>query len=379
MSGTKKFLFFYLKTGGGHFAPANSIAQFLEKKFKNKVDVVLADGLEKGLRFAHIGLESTYRFTQYQAKWFFELSYAINKIVPFAAFSIWFVNLFIEYHMKHKIFSEKPDRIVVFHFFLIRTVLNTLKKNNIDIRPLVVVTDPYTAPPLWFMHKNKVDYIVFSNEVRDFAVSRKINPENITVFPFVLDRKFSVQIEPGKIKPLKQKLGFDKNKKIVLIMGGGDGIPKGKQILKKILLSKPDAQIVFVCGRNKKLFRWANIYKNKYNAQNLTIYKFIDFVYELLNVSDLVITKCGASTFMEILFAGKIPLINSFIWEQEKGNVEFVERNNLGIYEPDVNKLPEIISRLINDEKLYKFYIDNIKKMKLINGADSVSEFIYRY
>jgi processive 1,2-diacylglycerol beta-glucosyltransferase/1,2-diacylglycerol 3-beta-galactosyltransferase len=375
----KKFLFFYLKTGGGHLAPAKSIEQYLEKKYKRSVVVTLADGLEKGLRFAHIGLESTYRFTQYQAKWFFELSYAINKIIPFAALSIWFVNLFIEYHLKHKIFSEKPDRIVVFHFFLIRSVLNTLKKNNIDIRPLVVVTDPYTAPPLWFMHRNRVDYIVFSDEVRDFAISRKIDPENIHVFPFVLDEKFSEQIDLREIKPLKEKLGFDKNKKIVLIMGGGDGIPKGKQILKKILLSKPVAQIAVVCGRNKKLFRWANIYKKRYNAENLVIYTFIDFVYELLNVSDLVITKCGASTFMEILFAGKIPVINSFIWEQEKGNVEFVERNELGIYQPDVNRLPEIISRLINDEKLYSFYIDNIKKAELINGAKAVSEFIYRY
>jgi processive 1,2-diacylglycerol beta-glucosyltransferase/1,2-diacylglycerol 3-beta-galactosyltransferase len=373
-------LFFYLKTGGGHLAPAKSIAQYIEKKFKGKAEVVLADGLENGSLISHLGLESSYRFTQSQAKWFFELSYALNKMIPLVAmFTIWFVNLFIEYHLKRKIFSEKPDRIVVFHFFLIRSVLNTLKKKNIDIRPLVVVTDPYTAPPLWFMHKNKVDYIVFSEEVREFAISRKINPENIYVFPFVLDRKFSGKIEQKKIKPLKEKMGYDKDKKIVLIMGGGDGIPRGGRILKKIILSKTDAQVAIVCGRNRKLFTWANFYRKKYNARNLKIYTFIDFVYELLNISDIVITKCGASTFMEILFAGKIPVINSFIWEQEKGNVEFVERNELGIYEPDVNKLPQIINSLISDEKLYNVYINNIKKAKLVNGADAVAEFIYRY
>lgn len=375
----KNFLFFYLKTGGGHLAPAKSIAQYLEKKHKKNLNVRLVDGLEKGTAFSKMGLESSYRFTQTKAKWFFELSYAVNKIIPIAAFTIWFVNLFIEYHLKHRILSGKNGNIVIFHFFLVRPVLNTLIKNNISKTPLVVVTDPYTAPPLWFMHGNQVNYIVFSNEVRDFAVSMKVDPAKINVFPFVLDEQFSEKIEPRKIKPLKEKMGFDKDKKIVLIMGGGDGMPKGKRILKELILSRPDSEIAFVCGRNKRLYRWVNFYKIRYRMKNLKIYRFIDFVYELLNISDIVITKCGASTFMEILFAEKIPVINSFIWEQEKGNVEFVERNKFGIYEPDIKKLPDIIKSLINDEKLYRFYIDNIKKSKLRNGTAEVSEFIYRY
>ncbi len=372
----KKLLFLYLKTGGGHYAPAKSISQYIGEKFKNKAEVILADGLEKGSKFVHLGLESSYRFTQSQAKWFFELSYAINKIIPIAAYTIWFVNLFIEYHLKDKIISEKPAEIVIFHFFLIRPVLNTLAKNKINIRPLVVVTDPYIAPPIWFMHGNRVDYIVFSNDVRDFAIKRKIDPANIYVFPFVLDKKFSEKIDPRKIKALKLKMGFDPEKKMVLIVGGGDGIPKGKQIIKKLLMSKSNIEIAFVCGRNEKLFKWATYYKNKFNAENLKIYSFVDFVYELLNISDIVITKCGASTFMEILFAGKIQLINSYIWEQEKGNVQFVEKNNLGIYVPDIDNLLDVVNNLINDTMLFNFYTNNISKSNFINGTQSVSQFI---
>lgn len=372
----KKLLFLYLKTGGGHLAPARAISQYIEKKFKGTIDVKLADGLENGSKFSHISLESSYRFTQAQAKWFFELSYAINKIIPVAAFTIRFVNLFIEYHLKNKIISEKSDQIVIFHFFLIRPVLNTLEKYKINIRPVVVVTDPYIAHPIWFMHGNRVDYIVFSREVSEFAVKRKIEPDKIHIFPFVLDSKFSEKMTPNQIEAMKEKMGFDRNKKIVLIMGGGDGIPKGKQILKKILHTKLDTEIAFVCGRNEKLFKWANLYSKKHNMKNIKIYRFIDFVYELLNISDIVITKCGASTFMEILFAGKIPVINSYIWEQEKGNVEFVEKNNMGIYEPNISRLLEAINKLINDRMLYNFFKNNITRSNFINGSESVSKFI---
>jgi processive 1,2-diacylglycerol beta-glucosyltransferase/1,2-diacylglycerol 3-beta-galactosyltransferase len=37
----------------------------------------------------------------------------------------------------------------------------------------------------------------------------------------------------------------------------------------------------------------------------------------------LLFSKCGASTFMEILLSKKIPIITDYIWEQEKGNVDY--------------------------------------------------------
>ena len=79
---------------------------------------------------------------------------------------------------------------------------------------------------------------------------------------------------------------------------------------------------------------------------------------------------------MEILLSQKVPIINSYIWEQEKGNVVFLVENELGIYEKNIYRLPEIVEQLFLNKSLLNKYKNNIEKMNLINGADQVAEFI---
>jgi len=84
-----------------------------------------------------------------------------------------------------------------------------------------------------------------------------------------------------------------------------------------------------VCGKNEVLQKGAENLKQNYKADNLTIYGYVDFIYELINISDVVLTKCGASTIMEILNLKKVPVVNDYIWEQEQGNVDYLLEKNL--------------------------------------------------
>jgi processive 1,2-diacylglycerol beta-glucosyltransferase/1,2-diacylglycerol 3-beta-galactosyltransferase len=108
----------------------------------------------------------------------------------------------------------------------------------------------------------------------------------------------------------------------------------------------------------------------------LKVFAFVDFVYELLNASDIVITKCGASTIMEILIMKKIPIINDYLWEQELGNMEFVRDNELGIFERNIAKLPSLIQELVSGEEKYQRYLKNIEKMNVRSGTEEVGEFL---
>jgi len=108
----------------------------------------------------------------------------------------------------------------------------------------------------------------------------------------------------------------------------------------------------------------------------LKIYGYVDFIYELINIADIVITKCGASTIMEILNLKKVPVVNDYIWEQEKGNVEYLISNQLGIYEPQIKNLPKAVRNLLEDVKLYSSYKENISKEKIQNGVAEVATYI---
>jgi UDP-N-acetylglucosamine:LPS N-acetylglucosamine transferase len=92
-----------------------------------------------------------------------------------------------------------------------------------------------------------------------------------------------------------------------------------------------------------------------------------------------VITRCGASTFMEILPLGKIPVINNYIWEQEKGNMEFVCQGNMGILEKNTKRIPDVLHKLLTDNELYNSVSNNIRKASIRNGIGQVSDYILNF
>ncbi|MHB1049197.1 MAG: MGDG synthase family glycosyltransferase [Bacteroidota bacterium] len=373
----KKYLLCYLKTGGGHLAPARSIAAYLDKNHADAIEPVLLDGLVEARSFARYIIEDGYRLLQAQAQWYYEFLYATNKFPPIGYFNVAMAKFFIKPYIKKRILEERPSKIVIFHFFLIAPINEILREFNMDIPVITVVTDPYTAHPLWFQSQSQ-RYVVFSERLKRYCrEKRRIPDAHVTLFPFIIDEKFSSPLRIDEIGAIKNRFGMSPEKKQILIIGGGDGIPNGARILQQLLNASLPVEITIVCGKNGQLHADALALQRRYPA--LKVFAFVDFVYELLNTADIVITKCGASTIMEILLMKKIPVINDYLWEQELGNMEFVRDNRLGIYEPDITKLPAVIDRLISDENEYRSYHDRIESMQLRSGTKEVAEFIYHY
>lgn len=175
------------------------------------------------------------------------------------------VSFFVKPGIETQILETRPKKIVIFHFLLIKPVFEIIKKYNLDIPVLTVVTDPFTAHPIWFQQENQ-NYIVFSDILKEKCLERGINKEN-----------------------------------------------------------------------------------------------------------------CGASISMEILMMGKVPVINNYIWEQEKGNMEFVCNSKLGILERNTRYLPDVLHRLLTDSEFYNSIINNIKNAAISNGVGQVSDYILKY
>lgn len=370
----QKLLFIYLRTGGGHLAPASAVADYIGKYKSDIAETLLIDGFGKTKWLAKFIIEDGYRHLQSKAKWFYEFLYLTHKLKFISHISSFLVSINITKYMREIIREYQPDKIVLFHFFLIKPVFATIKKLGYKIPVITVVTDPFTAHPLWFLKKDQ-NFIVFSEKLKNYCIKNGIEESRLNVFPFVLSEKFSVRPSSQMISSLKNRYNIE-NKNVLLILGGGDGIPKGKKILNSLNKNRGDYSVIIVCGKNKRLFNQATNIKEKFGWNNLVVCGFVDFVYELICISDLVITKCGASTFMEILISGKIPIVNSYIWEQEKGNVDFIFKNKLGVYEKNVSKLPAIVNRLFSNSEIFNEYKNNIELMKLENGTEKVSEFI---
>lgn len=363
-----------MKTGGGHLAPARAIFNYLSKHFPDKVESKLIYGFEKTPRWVQYIVEDGYRMLQYTGKWFFEFLYALNKLPLIARISCNLLAPFMNKYLEEVILKERPERIVIFHFFCIIPIYRILKKHKLSIPVQTVITDPFTPHPMWFLVKNQ-NFIVFS-KLLEQRIIKKGRGYSVHNFPFILDEKFSQALSDEDISSVKQKLDYDTSKKMLLILGGGDGIPKGEKILNEILKSNLNVEIGIVCGKNEVLQIGAEKLKRKFNADNLKIYGYVDFIYDLINIADVILTKCGASTIMEILNLRKVPVVNDYIWEQEQGNVDYLIKKKLGIYEPQIKNLPKAVKNLLEDEKLYLTYQENISKEKIENGVSKVSNYI---
>jgi processive 1,2-diacylglycerol beta-glucosyltransferase/1,2-diacylglycerol 3-beta-galactosyltransferase len=374
----EKYLFFYLKTGGGHLAPAKAVAEKIKAESKRNVEILLVDGLSESKRFVKTAIEDGYKNAINKAAWTYELLYALHKITAVSKFTAALISYLVKPNIEKQILETQPKKIVVFHFFLIKPIFEIIKKHNLEIPVITVVTDPYTAHPIWFLQENQ-NYIVFSDTLKTKCVERGINKDNLQVFPFVLDSKFSTNVSDFDKLRIRMHLGFEFNSKIILIIGGGEGMPRGNKILKTIIAKNMDAEIAIVCGKNLKLYAQAMKLKTQLGLVNLKVYGFVDFVHSLISISDVVITKCGASTFMEILMMGKVPVINNYIWEQEKGNMEFVCNREMGILEKSTKRLPEVLHKLITDNDFYNTLCNNIKNGTFSNGVGPVSDYILNF
>jgi len=367
----RKFILLYLKTGGGHLAPAKSLVSQLNKKYPG-IDTLLVDGFEKAPRILKAVIEGGYRSLQYKAKWIYELLYAMNKLKFVAHIDAWIISFFIKKHLAGLLARENPEKIILFHFFLIEPVYKAASVIKPEIKIITVVTDPFTAHPLWFLNKEQ-NFIVFSRQLKNDCIGYGINESSIKVFPFIVDEKFSKTLSAEEKQKVKDKYSIKQDRNVLLILGGGDGIPKGKRILKILLDNYRDTEILIICGKNESLFNRAAQIKESGNYSNLHIFGYINFVYELINISDVVITKCGASTFMEIIISGKIPVITSYIWEQEKGNKDFVVRNEMGVYVKKIRDLHKVLDNVLSKKEVYE---RNIENAGIRNGAEEVADFL---
>jgi processive 1,2-diacylglycerol beta-glucosyltransferase/1,2-diacylglycerol 3-beta-galactosyltransferase len=129
-----------------------------------------------------------------------------------------------------------------------------------------------------------------------------------------------------------------------------------------------------VCGRNTSLLRAAGRIREKSGRTDVTVFGFVDFAYELISCADVVISKCGASTFMEILLLERIPVITSYLWEQEKGNRDFLVRTGTGYYEPRPRRLASLVLHLLEPGGPARDVHARIRGCGLRNGAPAVAE-----
>jgi processive 1,2-diacylglycerol beta-glucosyltransferase/1,2-diacylglycerol 3-beta-galactosyltransferase len=289
------------------------------------------------------------------------------------------VSKLMRFHTVHylkKVFKrEQPTDIVSFHFALSSysksAVIRLHKKVNIT----VMVTDPFTLPNAWFWDRS-LDYLVYSEEAKQTGIAQKVPAEKITVVPFVMNPKFQEPFDSKDILTLRKKHGFDPNKKTVLLVGGGDGLPGAVDIVNKCILRKAKFAIAVVCGKDMGKYTYLESLKRLYPKLDLHVYGFVNYLDELIKLSDCVVMKAGPATLLEALSCRKPIIISRYIHNQELGNMHFAVQNKVGWFIQKPSKIYDKIEEIFEDQDFDSRMAKNFDALKIDTDSSKIAKLL---
>lgn len=393
-----KILILYVRSGGGHESAAKTIRNQIQLDYGDKVEVQILDVLSDSPNWVQWSCSQGYALLTEKLFPIWALGTIALKVSILARLSGYLMGQNAKPLIKKTIKDWKPDKVISTYFFGSSWAHQILNDSNSKAKTMTVVTEIFGAPSIWFLNK-KGHYIVFSEYTKRAALEHNIQPEQITQFGFFF-RKFvyneaKMQSLMSSLNSPKLQLGYlnssQKNnqdlanfqasqKPLILIVGGGDSMPNGEEILKNVLKSDYEFDLVFVCGRNAGLKnnceRILDVYYKTGGSRQVWILGFTEFLSELIYLSTIVVSKAGPATILEVLSQNKPLILSSYIWEQELGNVRFVTENQLGYYEPKPLLLRQRIEELIAKPELRENLIARFKKLGLKSDIGSLAKYL---
>ena len=175
-------------------------------------------------------------------------------------------------------------------------------------------------------------------------------------------------------RPLKkEEFGLNKLKKLVLIVMGSLGSSSVNKILDNSipLFKGKEYEVVIVTGK-----AYFENFKNKNLCKNVFVFPYIDDLARLMKVTDVLVTRAGASTLCEIM-ATKTPSIlipSPYVTEnhQYKNAVDLINKDAAVLLEEKnltEESLVKAIDDLINNPNKRLDIKDNLEKLFKRNSS----------
>ena len=207
---------------------------------------------------------------------------------------------------------------------------------------LAVQTDFHTEPP-WVQPEIDV-YCVASEEARGQLIGWGVSPNRVLLCGIPVDPAFALPFEKNE---LRQALGLDLRRPVVLVMGGGMGPVPLDQVVSSLELCGAPMQVLAVAGRDRFLRQRLEALRGRL-AIDLHLFGWSENIPELMGVSDLLITKPGGLTAAEALAAGLPMVLTHPIPGPEERHVRYLQQNGVALRAETLQDIPRLTSRLLS-------------------------------
>jgi processive 1,2-diacylglycerol beta-glucosyltransferase len=235
----------------------------------------------------------------------------------------------------------QPDLIVCTHPFP-SAVVSRLKRMGLHVPLYTVITD-YAAHGSWI--SSGVDrYFLPSMNVWEEMTRMGVSQEHLHVTGIPTHPKFWKKKDKREVR---QKLGLS-NQTTLLCMGGGLGVGLSSELLETIYRFRRNVQILFVTGKNEILYH--SLKENPaFQHPNFHVFPFVENINELMDASDVLMTKPGGVTCTEAMSKGIPMILLNPIPGQEEDNCRYFVEKGLGILAREAEQVETYLNGLIQN------------------------------
>ena len=374
MSDSKKDLIFIFSasTGGGHNAAARSLQSGLIQKGYD-VKVIDAFGetpkLNKFVTKGYQGLVDklpklyhTFYYqwdkqTKNQKRLFNAMTFIMNpEILPL-------------------IYEEKPVLLISTHPFVTSKLATLKSKGAFNVPILSFVTD-YKIHGFYI--SSQVDaYVVGSEYTKNDMIARGMSGDNIYPFGIPIRKGFN---DNDHVMPKDTNV-----RGTILMMAGSLGSSQMVDAFSAVMKVNEPIRVIVVCGKNKSMVRDLEFITKVFDddTKKVDIYGFVDNVNELMDMSDVIVTKPGGITTTEAIVKGIPMLIPYYYPGQEEENADFVVESGIGIKIDKIKNLTSMIEFLIQNQyilwEMSKNMTETAADRSEKNTLDLCDELIDKY
>ncbi len=357
-----KILIIYASAGQGHKRCAEAIFDSIRQNTSHQVSIIDALGYTNFLFKFFYTDGYAFLITHFPSVWRFFYSLTDNPASkPVNSLFLFFNKNLNSIKLRNYIKKENPEFIISTHFFA-NEVISNLKKENLTSSKLICVITDYLAHYFW-LSSGVGTYVVASQASKKQLIEFGISEDKIKIMGIPVDERFSQMSDKNEIC---QRLNLSPSEFSVLVVTGAFGFSLIERIVD---LLAADAQLLVICGNNKKLLQRLSGYKAK---ANLKAFGMINNMHELMAVADVIITKPGGLTISEAL-AKNLPMIFiSAIPGQETNNAQFFNEQGLGVIVQNLNELKAIIRQFKNDKDYLGQFKMRLAQFPKTNAAKEI-------
>lgn len=252
---------------------------------------------------------------------------------------------------------ERPDAIVCTHFLPVEALYPIRGKGRLKVPLHVVITD-FAAHPAWaYPHIDR--YFVANDEVADGLVGFGVPRERIQVTGIPVDPRFA--LTTGR-EAVRARFGFDTERPLVLVMGGGGGVGPMAELADKLAALSSGPQVLVLCGTNEVL-------KAKVEALpaaatgRVRAMGFTTHVDLLLEAADLIVSKAGGLTCSEALIKRTPLVVFKPTPGQEVENARFLEAGGAAVHADSLETVAATVARWLDDPEALRRAQENCARL----------------